>query len=58
MQRFVFADDRRYRGLNIFPCVPASRHPRCVMLKMGAAAVAVGTFFQVLRHRTARGVLF
>ena len=50
---------RRCSGWNIFPGAPASHRPRCVILKTGAAAaVAVGTFFPVLRHRTARGVLF
>ncbi len=43
VQRFVFADgSRRDRGLNIFPGAPASHRPRCVMLKMGAAAAACG----------------
>ena len=50
---------RRSRRWNIFPGAPASHRQRCVMLKTGAcAAIAVGTFFPVLRHRTVRGVLF
>jgi hypothetical protein len=42
-----------------FPGAPDSYRPRCVMLKMGVAVgVGAGTFFQVLRHRTDRGMLF
>jgi hypothetical protein len=40
-------DGRRCSDWNFFPGAPALHHPRCVMLKMGAAAaVAVRIFFR------------